>query len=319
MHIWSQIYLWSYVPVRVLIQRTVIYRIMDCLYCEYSSSFQQRRQTPGRKLRPVSLTSIICKLMEHIMHSQVMDHLDEHSILCDNQHGFRSKRSCETQLIITIEEITRKLVTGEQVDIILLDVSKAFDKVPHRRLLHRLRYYIIRNNTFLWIQDFLSHRTQEVQLEGRKSTTADMLSGVPRGTVLGPLLFLLFINDLPESTESNARLFADDCLLFRPIRNNRDRQILQNDLNSLEEWENRWQMVFHPEKCVVIRVSNRRKPINAQHTIHGHIYLANILELPSVKTYDGMITSTGITTTDILVAWHRWSNNYSWSLCRLEE
>jgi hypothetical protein len=169
------------------------------------------------------------------MHSQVMDHLDEHSILCDNQHSFRSKRSCETQLIITIEEITRKLVTGEQVDIILLDVSKAFDRVPHRRLLHRLRYYIIRNNTFLRIQDFLSHRTQEVQLEGRKSTTADMLSGVPRGTVLGPLVFLLFINDLPESTESNARLFADDCLLFRPIRNNMDRQIVQNDLNSLEE------------------------------------------------------------------------------------
>ena len=98
-----------------------------------------------------------------------------------------------------------------------------------------------------------------------------MLSGVPQGTVLGPLLFLLFINDLPESTESDARLFADDCLLFRPIRNNRDTQILQNDLNSMEEWENRWQMAFHPEKCVVIRVSNKRKPINARHTIHGHM------------------------------------------------
>ena len=197
--------------------------------------------------RPISLTSITCKLMEHVIHSQVMDHLDEHSILCDNQHGFRSKRSCETQLVITIEEIARKLANGEQVDIILLDFSKAFDKVPHRRLLHKLRYYGIRNNTFLWIQDFLSHRTQEVQLEGHKSTTADVLSGVPQGTVLGPLLFLLFINDLPESTESDARLFADDCLLFRPIRNNRDTQILQNDLNSMEEWENRWQMAFHPE------------------------------------------------------------------------
>ena len=221
--------------------------------------------------RPISLTSITCKLMEHIIHSQGMDHLDEHSILCDNQHGFRSKRSCETQLVITIEEIARKLANGEQVDIILLDFSKVFDKVPHRRLLHKLRYYGIRNNTILWIQDFLSHRTQEVQLEGHKSTTADVLSGVPQGTVLGPLLFLLFINDLPESTESDARLFADDCLLFRPIRNNRDTQILQNDLNSLEEWENRWQMAFHPEKCVVIRVSNKRKPINARYTIHEHM------------------------------------------------
>ena len=220
--------------------------------------------------RPISLTSITCKLMEHIIHSQVMDHLDEHSILCDNQHGFRSKRSCETQLIITIEEIARKLATREQVNIIL-EFSKAFDKVPHRRLLHKLRYYGIRNSTFLWIQDFLSHQTQEVQLEGHTSTTADVLSGVPQGTVLGPLLFLLFINDLPESTESDARLFADDCLLFRPIRNNRDTQILQNDLNSMEEWENRWQMAFHPEKCVVIRVFNKRKPINARYTIHGHM------------------------------------------------
>jgi hypothetical protein len=94
---------------------------------------------------------------------------------------------------------------------------------------------------------------------------------VPQGTVLGPFLFLLFINDLPESTESDAKLFADDCLLFRPIQNNRDTQMLQNDLNSMEEWENRWKMAFHPEKCVMMRVCNKRKPINAQYTIHGHM------------------------------------------------
>jgi hypothetical protein len=111
-----------------------------------------------------------------------MDHLDKHSILCDNQHGFRSKRSCETQLVITIEEIARKLANGEQVDIILLDFSKVFDKVPHRRLLHKLRYYGIRNNTFLWIHskiftgvDFLEH------------VSVDGIPSVDRFTLVGDL------------------------------------------------------------------------------------------------------------------------------------
>jgi hypothetical protein len=146
-----------------------------------------------------------------------MDHFDRWNILTDKQHGFRRRRSCESQLIITIDALAMSLAKGEQVDVILLDFSKAFDKVPHHRLLHKLDYYGVRGNTWKWVQDFLSKRTQKVVLDGVTSSCADTICGVPQGTVMGSLLFLTFINDLPEHTTSDVRLFADECLLYRHI------------------------------------------------------------------------------------------------------
>ena len=137
---------------------------------------------------------------------------------------------------------------GEQVDIVLLDFSKAFDKAPHRRLLHKLNYYGVRGHTINWIESFLSYRTLVI-IEGKTSTTTDVLSGVPQGTVLGPLLFLTFINDIPDCTRSDIRLFADDSLLYRRIRSRQDTTILQEDLAALEKWERDWQMSFNPENA----------------------------------------------------------------------
>ena len=168
--------------------------------------------------RPVSLTSITCKLLEHIVHSNVMAHFDRHNILKDNQYGFRKKRSCETQLIVTVQEIASRLSRGDQVDIILLDFEKAFDKVSHSRLLYKMDYYGVRGIAHSWIKAFLSNRKQEVVLQGHHSIQADVLSGVPQGTVLGPLLFLAYINGLPDSLKSSdARLFADDSLLYLTV------------------------------------------------------------------------------------------------------
>ena len=134
--------------------------------------------------RPVSLTSITCKLLEHIIHSSIMKHFDKHKILNDNQHGFRKKRSCETQLLSTIQEIASSTAKGKQVDVILLDFEKAFDKGAHSRLLYKLDHYGVRDNTKKWIQSFLSNRSQEVILDGVKSDTVYVTSGVPQGTVL---------------------------------------------------------------------------------------------------------------------------------------
>ena len=139
-----------------------------------------------------------------------MKHLDK--------HRFRASRSCESQLLITINDIAKSMNAGEQMDAILLDFSKAFDKVPHQRLILKLRHYVIRGNLLDWIEDFLSERTQRVLVEGQHSSSAKVTSEVPQGTVVGPLLFLVFINDLPECVKSTPRLFADDCLLYRPKR-----------------------------------------------------------------------------------------------------
>ena len=230
------------------------------------------KQLPSN-YRPVSLTSITCKVMQHIVHTNIMEHFDKNNILCDEQHGFKKKRSCETQLVTTIQGIASKLRTGrDQVDVILLDFAKAFDKVPHQRLLHKLNFYGVRDENLHWMESFLTNRKQRVLLDGKESSQADVISGVPQGTVNGPLYFLAFINDLPERTLSDTRLFADDGLLFREIRTDRDAEALQKDLQSLEKWDDEWQMKFHREKCQVIHIctnaSYRRKH---HYTLHEHV------------------------------------------------
>jgi hypothetical protein len=167
-----------------------------------------------------------------------MSHFDRYNILTDKQHGFRNRRSCETQLVATIQKIAQNLTSKGQVDFILLDFAKAFDKDLRRRLLHKLKFYGVDGTTLAWISSFLSNRKQLVLLDGVKSSEKEVLSGVPQGTVLGPLLFLSFINDLPDvTTSSDARLFADDFLLYRHVNSQNDSDLLQNDLSALEKWE----------------------------------------------------------------------------------
>ena len=156
------------------------------------------------------------------------------------------------------------------MDLVILDFAKAFDRVPNRRLLGKLDHYGIRGSTHQWITSFLRQRTQQVIVDGATSEKAPVLSGVPQGTVLGPLLFLLFINDLPASVNSKTRLFADDCIIYKKINSTQDCQQLQHDLHCLAQWETTWGMVFHPDKCNVLRVTRRKRPVCYSYSLKGH-------------------------------------------------
>ena len=198
--------------------------------------------------------------MEHVVCSQIGRHLDENSILHPNQHGFRKRLSCETQLIGAIQDWSSSINNKLQTDVILLDFSKAFDKVSHRKLLHKIRYYGICGKTNTWIKAFLSGRSQQVVVNGQSSQTAAVLSGVPQGTVLGPMLFLLYINDIADNVDSQMRLFADDSIVYREILTPADHKALEQDLNKPHNWARTWQMDFNVTKCAVLSITTKRKP-----------------------------------------------------------
>ena len=233
--------------------------------------FKKGNKHEAANYRPVSLTSVCCKTLEHIICRHILNHLDEHRILTKLQHGFRSGHSCESQLVITMEDIMCKYDQKKQVDLVILDFSKAFDTVPHRKLLHKLKNYGVRGNILRWISSFLMDRHQRVVVEGEVSSKCTVDSGVPQGTVLGPLLFLCHINDLPLSVSSQVRLFADDCLLYREINSHSDHIALQEDLKSLECWAKQWGMKFNATKCYLMSIHRSKTPSTYLYSLNNHI------------------------------------------------
>ena len=221
--------------------------------------------------RPISLTCICCKILEHVVVSSIVTHADTHNILYPLQHGFRRSRSCETQLLEFVDDVSKNIEKSTQTDILIMDFSKAFDKVSHNLLIHKLNYYGIQGKTNRWINSFLKSRTQAVVLEGVTSDYVPVQSGVPQGSVLGPSLFLFYINDIPVGLDSTIRLFADDTIAYLAIKSNTDCVTLQNDLNKLGVWENKWKMAFHPDKCNVLSISKSKDPIKFNYSLHGQI------------------------------------------------
>ena len=212
----------------------------DWLQANINPLFKKGNTNLAVNYRPVSLTCVCCKLLEHIIYSHVMGHLQTNNLLSVNQHGFRSGFSCETQLILTVHDLLESFEHKHRVDIGVLDFSKAFDTVPHPHLLKKLQHLGIHGDLYHWLTSFLTERDQRVVMEGSYSKFVHVDSGIPQGTVLGPLLFLCHINDLPLSVDSNIRLFADDCLIYREINSIEDKVQLQKDLDSLQDWADNW-------------------------------------------------------------------------------
>ena len=216
--------------------------------------------------RPVSLTSVCCKILERLIRHDIMGHLEQNHLISNEQHGFRAGRSCSTQLLELVEMWTDMLDRSESWDCVYLDFAKAFDKVPHRRLSLKLKAIGIRGKILEWVEDFLLNRQQTVVIKQCKSTPRAVTSGIPQGSVLGPILFIVYINDLPDVIKSYCKIFADDTKLFRSISNNTNLE-LQSDLNALQSWSEKWQLQFNAAKCKVIHYGNNNP--GRKYTLNG--------------------------------------------------
>jgi len=158
---------------------------------------------------------------------------------------------------------------GIQTDICVLDFVKAFDKLGHRRLIEKLRCYEVDGDTNRWIQGFLSNRKQRVVVEGTAPKELDVSSGIQQGSILGPCFFLFYINDIAEELSSTVRLFADDTMIYMAVKNDNNAAILQKDLDLLCDWEAKWRMEFHPNKCEILSITRKKYPVVYPYQIHS--------------------------------------------------
>ena len=227
--------------------------------------FKKGSKIKASNYRPVSLTSVPCKVMESIIHEHIMTHCVAHGLITRAQHGFVEKKSCVTNLLEARDILTEAFHRGHAVDVVYTDFAKAFDKMPHKRLLHKLHAYGIRGKLLAWISAWLTGRQQRVVIDGRTSDWQDVTSGVPQGSVLGPLLFVLYINDLPDNIANQIMMYADDSKILGPIKSESDKAALQADIDQAVAWSHKWCIHFNLEKCKIMhagRPSNRFLPLH---------------------------------------------------------
>ena len=222
------------------------------------------KQSAGN-YRPVSLTSIACKIMESIIRDSIMSYLNSNEILTNKQFGFLRGRSTVLQLLIIVDKWTEILDNDGVIDVLYGDFQKAFDTVPHNRLLELLSHYGINEPILSWVRDFLTDRKQQVVVNGCKSAILDVISGVPQGSVLGPLLFIIYINSMVEKAGSTELfLYADDLKIYNEIKSVEDAELLQQDLDRLYDWTRYSLLRFHPDKCVTMRIMSKTKKLDVK-------------------------------------------------------
>ena len=246
-------------PLKILFETS--YKL-GCLPSEWRTGnivaiFKHGNKRDPSNYRPISLTCVICKVMESIIRDVITDYFLLNGLFSDKQYGFIKGRSTALQLLRLLDEWTEYLDSGGQIDVIYTDFAKAFDKVPHQRLHAKLKSYGLTNDLLKWIQNFLCDRKQCVKVNGFSSEWFAVLSGIPQGSILGPILFLIYINDLPDTCidslrEGNIYLYADDAKLFMKILNNEDSKLLQRAVNNLKDWSDNWLLQLNINKCNVV-------------------------------------------------------------------
>lgn len=219
--------------------------------------FKKENKSQASNYRPISLTSHFIKIFERILRDKLIDHLEENNLITPQQHGFRRYRSTLTQLLHHFDLILQILEANVNADTLYLDLSKAFDKVNHQILIHKLEQMKITGKILNWIRSFLTNRKQIVVVNGHKSTSAKVESGVPQGTVLGPALFIIYMNNVTEYLRNIIiQLFADDSKITTAIANLSDRTKLLNALKALLDWTSHNSMKFNEQKFQLLQIGS---------------------------------------------------------------
>ena len=216
--------------------------------------FKKGNPSAPQNYRPISLTCTCCKVLETIIANKLLEFLSKSNLLSKSQHGFLKRHSTTTNLLESTKDWTISLTNRKSVVVGYIDFQRAFDTISHPKLLLKLASYGICGNLFLWIKSFISNRHQCVRINSYLSPTLEILSGVPQGSVLGPILFNLFVNDLPDNFEHNVKvkLFADDLKIYSEINSVQDNINFQNHLNVIFEWSVIWQMKISFSKCNIM-------------------------------------------------------------------
>ena len=246
--------------------------------------FKKGNRSSPSNYRPVSLTAVCGKILERLIRDDIVNHLEENKLLAEEQHGFRKGRSCITQLLEIMEIWTDLIDQNIPFDTIYLDFSKAFDKVPHNRLCKKIEALGITGKTLKWIKHFLKDRTQCVKINNTTSENKPVTSGIPQGSVLGPVLFIIYINDIPNAVSSNIRIFADDTKIFRAMKSIDDYNQLQLDLTHLIEWSQTWLLPFNITKCKILHYG-RNNPLH-EYTMNDNPLANDIYEKDLGITFD---------------------------------
>ena len=243
--------------------------------------------------RPISLTCIIVKVLERIIFNKFYTLLESHQVLSDAQFGFRVKRSTTSLLLTAVNDWALHLNNQLSTHRAFLDFAKAFDSVPHQRLLLKLEAFGVHGSMLKWFSSFLTTRRQRVVINGCFSEWSPVLSGVPQGSILGPLLFILYINDLPSAVSSSRKIFADDVAMYCPVHSANDCKAFQHDLDLVSTWCSKWQMRLNVSKCELLCITNKRSPVQSAYYINN----CHLQWVSSVK-YLGVVVDSKLSWND---------------------